>query len=414
MAQTLEEQLSTVERALGESMIEHALVIIRSWMNELGENNPYEEAYQTIQSQYQAFFIRWMNVNDPHAPQELNTLTGDTYQLMDSVYAAIRLHRGLSPDMHGFNPESPQSVMNYFANSIRLREQDIEWLHEMTNDEEHVSITLMAFNALTRCVRECFNIDAFQVLIDGMLSENEIIADQCMANVFTLIIHYDVRIDYFPQIQNALADTIAEMGDGGDHAFDVLCAMIRSVPPKAADGHTPFDEESLNKLTDALSEFLEKFGLKQTEDDASSMMAWVPKSEQEYMAGIIGMFPQTWLYEILVEGDVDREFILTQSYLRIGNRELMWKHPNYAESYFVEALRGGSTAPTDYINYAHCLLLKGDRMMAYENYKQARALCASPREFIELFRPDRHQLVDCGIPVEFIYLLEDRLLKADT
>ncbi len=52
--------------------------------------------------------------------------------------------------------------------------------------------------------------------------------------------------------------------------------------------------------------------------------------------------------------------------------------------------------------------------MAYENYKQARALCASPREFIELFRPDRHQLVDCGIPVEFIYLLEDRLLKADT
>ena len=50
MAQTLDEQILTIERALGERMIDHALVIVRAWLNELGENNPYEEAYQALEA----------------------------------------------------------------------------------------------------------------------------------------------------------------------------------------------------------------------------------------------------------------------------------------------------------------------------------------------------------------------------
>ena len=68
----------------------------------------------------------------------------------------------------------------------------------------------------------------------------------------------------------------------------------------------------------------------------------------------------------------------------------------------------------DYINYGHCLLLKGDRMMAFENYRQARQLCGNVKDFFNLFRPDRRQLVDCGVPVEFIYLIEDQLLKGNS
>ena len=109
-------------------------------------------------------------------------------------------------------------------------------------------------------------------------------------------------------------------------------------------------------------------------------------------------------------GEPERENILTQTYLRSGNRDLMWQHPDMAESYLVQTLRKGSDKPMDYINLAHCLMLKGDRMMAFENYKQARQLCKSSKEFFGLFRPDRRQLVDCGVPVEQIYLIEDKLL----
>lgn len=407
MAQSLDEQIGTIERALGESMIEHAMAIVRVWLNELGENNPYEEAYNSIQTQYRNLFTKWLNIDDPHAADELAVLTGDAYQLVDAVYAALRLKRGLSPDMHSFNAEAPQSVMHYFAHNVRLRPEDLEWLHEVLEDDEHVSIALMAMNALTRNLRECFNTDAFLTLIDGIGSPNEIISDQCMANVFMLLIHYDVRIDFFPQIQNAFANAIADMNDGGEHAFEVLCALVRSLPAKDVEGEAAGDD-ALSQLPQMLREMLEKMGMK---DEMRTMMAWVPKSEQEYIAGLIQLLPQTWLYEVLVTGEDVRERFLTRDYLRLGNRELMWSHVDVAEQYFVEQLRKGSQKPTDYINYGHCLLLKGDRMMAFENYRQARLLCDSAKEFFNLFRPDRRQLVDCGVPVEYIYLIEDQLLE---
>ena len=48
MAQSLDEQISTIERALGESMIEHALVVVRTWLNELGENKTAANIFRAI------------------------------------------------------------------------------------------------------------------------------------------------------------------------------------------------------------------------------------------------------------------------------------------------------------------------------------------------------------------------------
>ena len=122
------------------------------------------------------------------------------------------------------------------------------------------------------------------------------------------------------------------------------------------------------------------------------------------------MLPNTWLYEAMVLGNMEREAEMLALFLRMGNRELMWEHPGMAENYYLQVLRGGSNEVNDYLNYAHCLMLKGDRMLAYEYYKQARQLCPSTKDFFALYRPDRKQLVDCGVPVEYIYLIEDQLL----
>ena len=374
MAQTLEEQVITVERALGERMIESALLIVRAWLNELGENNHYEEAHSTIREQYGEMFSNWLTSDDEKADEQLNQLTGDAYQLVDSVYADLRLKRGLSPDMHGFNPDSNQSVMNYFCNCVRLRNEDLDWLHNIMNDEERKKIALLAISSLSRNLRECFSVDAFKTLIEGMNAETEIVADQCIANVLVLLMQYDVRIDFFPQLQDAFIETVNTMEDGEEHVFRVLCALCESA-------------DAFEKLVS---------------DNA----------EAEYMKGLLHIMPQTWLYEVLISGNEHRERTLTYEAVKAGYRELAWEHPDVAEQVYLEKLRKGKGEAQDYIYYAHCLMLKGDRLMAFENYKQARQMFHSVKDFYALFRPDRGVLVDHGVPVEQVYLIEDQLFNA--
>lgn len=372
MAQTLDEQVAVVERALGECMIETALVVVRSWLNEIGENNPYEEAFVSLQQRYRDLFTKWLNVDDPGAAEELTKLTGDAYQLVDAVYADIRLARGLSPSMHGFNPDSIESVMRYFENSVRLRPEDLAWFHDVINSPDRPEMGVIAVTALAHNLRTNFSIDVFLALIEGMTAENELAADMCIAQTCLLLVQYDVRIDFFPQIQDAFADTIAT-NDLGEHVFDVLCAIMRG----------------------------------------EKVLKMIPGTDSEYVSEVLPLIAGTWLYAVLIEGSTSRERMLAYHGVQAGYREMMWGYPDVAEQVYLQVLRGGTDKPQDYINYAHCLLLQGDRMMAFENYKQARQLCGSSKEFFALFRPDRRQLVDHGVPMEHVYLLEDQLVQPD-
>lgn len=408
MAQGIEEQINTVERALGERMIEHALTVVRAWLNELGEHHPYEEAFHSIQSRYRQIFNAWMSSDDAHTDEELNALTGETYQLVDAVYADIRLRRGLSPSMHGYNPESIQSVMQYFSNCLRLQDADYQWLHDTLRSEDHSALGLIAVGALVSNLRECFTIDGMMAVLDGICSDREVVSEQCMAYMFTLLIHYDVRIDFFPQIQEAFIKALREVDEDGEHAFDVLCALVRSVHHR----FTKIGEDSkelLEQMPDDLRTMLSMMGI----DHGAPIVSWMPKSEQEYLEGLVQILPDTWLFDVLVGGDPHRMDLIAGTYLIIGHMDLLWDQPKLAEKYLVKALRQGSESPTDYINYGHCMLLKGDRIMAFENYKQARQLCKNSKEFLSLFRPDRPALVAHGVPVEQIYLIEDQMLKTE-
>ena len=143
MAQTLAEQLVTVERALGERMIESALLVVRAWMNELEEANTFEERHASVRKRYNDLFRRWLTSSEEDIEEQMNALTGEAYQLIDEVYAELRMKRGLSPVMHGFNPDSVQSVMNYFMSCVRFRPQDLEWLSTRINADEAAPGQLM-------------------------------------------------------------------------------------------------------------------------------------------------------------------------------------------------------------------------------------------------------------------------------
>ncbi len=409
MAQTLEEQIITIERSLGERMISHALVIVRSWLNELGENNPYEQAFDRLNNQYTSLFDSWLTSDSSSHDETLDRLTGDAYRLVDEVVIALRLYRGLSPTISAFAHDNPQSVMHYFANCLRLQPADFDWLRTVMNTPDKSALALMAIAALAKNVRESFSETAIMTLIDGISSENSIVAEQCLANTIILLAHYDVRIDYFPDLQNAFVAAIDELGDDGEQPFATLSALVRTANPDPKNARVERHEVSVEDLPKELQSLLELTG---HSDNVSSIMAWLPASEQEYMRGLVLMLPDTWVYSVIVGDSTERAGKIAMVYLSIGYMDMLWDRTDVAAQWLLQQLREGSQSPKDYINYGHCLLLQGDRMMAYENYRQARQLCSSSKDFYALFRPDRRALVDRGIPIEHIYLIEDQLLKS--
>lgn len=405
MAQNLDEQVNTIERALGERMIRHALIILRSWLIELGEETPYETRYTQISEQYKSLFENYLTSDDPEREAELDRLTGETYRLVDSVYATLRVRKGLSPEMHGFNGENPQSVMHYWSECVQFKNADFAWLTAALNDPNRSAIALMAVSALSKNLRESFSEPAMLALIEGINSESHVVAEQAIANVMLLLAHYDVRIDFFPDIQNAFAEAVGD----GDSAFEVLCAMIRSSKVSLRD-MLARNEISYDELPQELRDLLSMTG---SGNDVSGISSWVPASEQEYMSGLIQILPDTWLFSLLVGDDPQRNRTIKLMYLSIGRMDLVWENISMAESFLVQQMRGGKASTMDYINYGHCLLLRGDRMMAYENYRTAREMCKGAKEFFALFRPDRRQLVDHGVPIEQVYLIEDQLLSVN-
>lgn len=406
MSQSLEDQINTVEKALGERMVDHALVIVRAWLNELGESNPYEQAFLSIEQRYHALIAAWLSSDDEQTDKQLDELTGETYQLSDAVYAALRIKRGLSPDMHGYNPDLTPSVVNYFSNCVRFRPEDFEWLKRTFYEPNQSAKAILASGSLAKNMRECFCIEGFLALIEGIKVEDRLVADQCLAYVYTLLIHYDIRIDFFPQIQNAFIHAVREVDPEGKNAFEVLCALVRSTHPRWME---PSETEAVTEsLPDDVRSLLSSIS---SEGDENEIVSWMPRSEREYMEGLIQILPDTWLYSVLVAGNLEREGQIAGEFLAVGRMDLMWDHTNHAEQFLIKLLRDGSTNPKDYINYAHCLLLRGDRIMAYENYRQARSMCSGVKQFFALFRPDRKRLVDKGVPVEQVYLIEDMMLN---
>lgn len=401
--QAIEEQVYTIERALGERMVKHALFVVRLWLNELGEDNSFEDAYRSLFARYDDFFADWVVAGDGEQDEVLETMTSDAYRLVDAVYAELRIKRGMSPKMHGFNGENPQSVMHYFSSCVQFKDYDMDWLRSVLNDTNRSSIALMTVAALAKNLRECFSETAMMALVDGIHASNSLVAEQCMANVLLLLAHYDVRIDFFRELQEAFVEAIGD----GELAFETLCALIKSVKVNLSE-MIASGEFSMDNLPEELQNLLGESGIQDNYQETEVLM---PASEKEYMAGLVQMLPDTWVYITLVGENEERKRKMRLLYLSVGNMNMMWDKTEAAEQMLVRKLRTKGGDAKDYINYGHCLLLKGDRLMAFENYREARRLCKSAKEFYAIFRPDRRQLVDRGIPVEQVYLIEDQLFS---
>lgn len=402
---TLDDQRDTIERALGERMLNHCLTILRTWINEVGEQT-YSNRYHSLNDNYQALFSYYLSTNDPERDRLLDEMTGQAYRLTDDIFADICLKRGRVENMAGFDRESSTSIMMYFMKCMRIQEEDLDWLCDAACDENQYTKALIAIASLVSNLKSFFQEDAILALIQCLDSDSEVIKQQVSASLLMLLIHYDVRIDFFPKVQDAFMDKI---GDGED-MFALLCGFLQSTTVKLKDlmNSEHFDSEQIpTELKDLIQHVSDQTG----GSDGNGIMNWTPSNDNEYIAGLIAILPQTWLYDALIGEDEERAEKLARAYLEGGMMDLMWNHLDEAETQLIEQLRSEHATPQDYINYGHICFIRGDRTMAYENYRQARQMIGAAKPFFALFRPDRGRLVDLGVPVEQVYLMEDNLIR---
>ena len=403
---TLDDQRDTIERALGERMLNHCLTILRTWINEVGEQQTYSNRYHSLQDNYQALFSYYLSTNDAERDRLLDEMTGQAYRLTDDIFADICLKRGRVENMAGFDRESSTSIMMYFMKCMRIQEEDLDWLCDAACDENQYTKALIAIASLVSNLKSFFQEDAILALIQCLDSDSEVIKQQVSASLLMLLIHYDVRIDFFPKVQDAFMDKI---GDGED-MFSLLCGFLQSTTVKLKDlmNSEHFDSEQIpTELKDLIQHVSDQTG----GSDGNGIMNWTPSNDNEYIAGLIAILPQTWLYDALVGEDEDRARKLAHAYLEGGMMDLMWNHLDEAEEQLIEQLRSEHATAQDYMNYGHICFIRGDRTMAYENYRQARQMIGAAKPFFALFRPDRGHLVDLGVPVEQVYLMEDNLIR---
>ncbi len=398
----IENQINTIERALGERMINHALVVVQQWVTQIGDMS-YVERIDQIDRNYEQVFGYYLSIDDPQRDQILDDLTTETYRLVDEVYAAIRVCYGLSPNIHKFNPEHLDSVIRYFASCVQIQPDDYDWLRQQLESGTNNKILLAVTVALGRNLRECFSEDAMLYLVDAAASSNTIIADQALASLILLLAHYDVRIDFFPTITNAFENAIGD----GERAYEILTALTRSINVNIRDLLAD-SEMDIDNLPEPIQELL---GMDENKPESlDKIVSWMPESEKEYLAGVMSMLPDTWVFSVIVGENETRIQEIQKVYLAAGKMDLLWEQTDVADQLLVERLSSPNATTMDYINYGHCCFIRGDRMMAFENYREARLRCKSAKAFFTMFRPDRRFLVEHGVPLDHVYLMEDKLL----
>ena len=80
--------------------------------------------------------------------------------------------------------------------------------------------------------------------------------------------------------------------------------------------------------------------------------------------------------------------------------------------YFKRLEETNTTNANDWINMGHIHFIQDKRMDAYQSYKRAMMQMADLKKFLAAFRPDRPLLVEKGIRLDEVYLMEDQLISS--
>lgn len=397
-------------------MLRHADSVLRGWAKEVDELSFFARL-DSLQEQYDRVWQAYLTetsedgMASEQVQEAMNKLTYRYFQLSDELYDKLRLLRGEAPTMIGFGKENVESATTYFAQNLQRKSEDLDWLYEIAQDDDKQALAISTIAALAVNLKQGFWEEGLHLLLD-IATLDTLAAHQAMAQAMLITALYDLRLDFYQDIGERWVELVKQKEEVAIASIEALAGQSEASEQLPETWIFSLVCDTDEKRCRIAHEYLRKEMNEQAFDGCLMNRSDMCGTDDVLRADML-LYDDLWdealgIYQDIVERGEDTphvRFHLAWCALLTGNYSL-------AEQYMIRRLRDAKNVrKEDYINYGHLCWLKGDRVTAYENYREARRLCKDLKEWKATFCPDRKIISQLGIPLEEVYLMEDRLLK---
>ena len=229
-------------------MLGHAFTLLRPWVKDLVKQpggHALSDRLQSLEKNYRYVVDYFMSAeDDPHREEVTESLIHEAFLLLDDVYLEKRLKDSTSyefrqmlqfqsspvgPQVDGEdNIDGPPQVFRFFWLTKHLEDFDLDVLDEYIHNPQMEEEALLGLSGQTLNLLRCFSQEGLQFLLTVCAGKHALpIMERAWVGLLLVLIHYDVRLRYFPEPMNVFQDILAT-GEGSSYALHALSALVRT------------------------------------------------------------------------------------------------------------------------------------------------------------------------------------------
>ena len=244
----MDKTYSAISRLLAGHMLGHAFDLLRPWVVDLLKtkgDRTLSNRLQSLEQNYRYVVDYFMSPEDDPLRQEVTeSLIREAFILLDEVYLEKRLRESKSYEflqMLKFQAEpvgprvaseddlnGPPQVFRFFWLCKHIEDFDLDVLDEYIHNPEMEEEAQLGLSGLTLNLLRCFSETGLLFLITICRGKHEMtLMERAWVSLILVMMHYDTRLRYFPNVMNAFLDLIAT-DEGSAFALHAFSALIRT------------------------------------------------------------------------------------------------------------------------------------------------------------------------------------------
>ena len=396
MADILRKQYEIANGVLYDRKINNAISIIEQWTHSYANPDEKQQFFleiDSIRSNYYFVFQHFLFSDDKNQDDVIDDIVRKTYDLLDTVYACCLKQTNVGK-IPNFPDTDNQNLLGlYFSRKVPLDDLDFQRIRSIFHSKSLLSVVAVVC-ALTLNLKACFSVKLISELMQLYVDGEEPIKGLVLSLLVFIYALYDDRIDYYPELQE-LFETRVEK----EHAYEVL-QILYGV--SRGGGNSVFTTIMIDDNEKYKNDEYNKESIEQSRLSMN-------KSAKYVLENLLG----TWVSDYILEEKENWRNKIETLAVSVGRIEYFSGTLSELETIILNNLRKGSNATYDYINYAHCCLIRNDRTMAVEYYRKALSLSKSYQTFCQDFRSHMDFLLKNNISPEIVELIEDHLFRDD-
>lgn len=262
----MDKTFSAISRLLSGHMLGHAFDLMRPWVVDLlkaSGDRTLSNRLQSLEQNYKYVVEYFMSPEDDPLRQDVTeSLIREAFILLDEIYLEKRLRESksyeflqmlkmqaepVSPRVESEDDiDGPPQVFRFFWLCKRLEEFDLDVLDEYIHNPQMEEEAQLGLSGLTLNLLRCFSETGLLFLITICRGKHDMtIMERAWVSLILVMMHYDSRLRYFPNVMSAFLDLIAT-DEGSAFALHALSALIRT-------SGTPWATQSFSSLQGELN-----------------------------------------------------------------------------------------------------------------------------------------------------------------